>query len=129
VTTNGALTTLHSFAGAADGSNPLGSLVQASDGNFYGTAPAGGAYGKGVLFRVSVPLAPVILSIAATTNGVTLTWSAVATQSYQVQYKSSLAQTTWTNLGSSLTATSGALQVTDAAPSDAQRWYRILALP
>jgi hypothetical protein len=46
-----------------------------------------------------------------------------------VQYKSSLAQTNWTNLGSSLTAGSGALQATDLAASEPQRWYRILALP
>jgi uncharacterized repeat protein (TIGR03803 family) len=129
VTTNGAGTTLHSFAGAADGSSPLGSLVQGNDGNFYGTASAGGAYSNGVIFRVSVPLPPVIRSVAVTTNSVTLTWSAVATQSYQVQCESSLAETNWTNLGSSLTAASGTLEFTDAAPSDPQRWYRILALP
>jgi uncharacterized repeat protein (TIGR03803 family) len=129
VTTNGALATLHSFAGAIDGSNPLGSLVQGKDGNFYGTAAAGGAYSNGVIFRVSVPLPPVIQSLAATTGLVTLTWSAVATQSYQVQYKSSLAQTNWTDLGATLTAASGALQATDLAPSEPQRWYRILALP
>lgn len=129
MTTNGALTTLYSFAGATDGSNPLGNLVQGNDGNFYGTAAAGGAYGNGVIFRVSVPLPPVIRSITATADVVTLTWSAVATQSYQVQYKSSLAQTNWTNLGSSLTAESGTLQAADFAPSAPQRWYRILALP
>ncbi|MGA2660465.1 MAG: choice-of-anchor tandem repeat GloVer-containing protein [Verrucomicrobiota bacterium] len=129
VTTDGALTTLHSFAGAADGSNPLGSLVQGNDGNFYGTAATGGAYSNGVIFRVSVPLPPVIRSVAATTDGVALTWSTVATQSYQVQYTSSLAQTNWNNLGSPLTAASGTLAVTDIAPSDPQRWYRILALP
>ncbi len=129
VTTNGVLTTLHSFAGATDGSKPLGSLVQANDGNFYGTAASGGAYSNGVIFRVSVPLPPVIRSIVASTNGATLTWSAVATQGYQAQYKSSLAQTNWTNLGSSLTAAGGTLQLTDVAPSAPQRWYRILALP
>ena len=129
MTTNGALTTLYPFAGAADGGNPLGGLVQGSDGNFYGTASYGGAYSNGVVFRVSVPLPPVIRSIAATTNGLTLSWNAVATQRYQVQYQSSLAQTNWTNLGSSLTALSGTLQATDAAPSGRQRWYRVLALP
>jgi uncharacterized repeat protein (TIGR03803 family) len=129
MTTNGALTTLHSFAGAADGSYPLGSLVQANDGNFYGTASAGGAYSNGVIFRVSVPLPPVIRSVAATPDGVALTWSTVATQRYQVQYTSSLAQTNWTNLGNPLTAATGTLHVTDVAASDPQRWYRILALP
>jgi len=128
VTANGVLTTLHSFTGATDGSSPLGSLIQGTDGNFYGTASAGGAHGNGVIFRVSVPLPPVIRSIAAATDGVTLAWTAVATQSYQVQYKTSLAQTNWTSLGSPQTAATGTLQATDTQ-TDSQRWYRILVLP
>ena len=129
VTPSGALTTLYSFAGSIDGGNPLGGLVQASDGNFYGTAATGGAYSNGVIFRVSVPLPPVIRSVAATPEAVALTWSAVATQSYQVQYKNSLAETNWTNLGGSLDAVGGTLKTADLAPSVPQRWYRILALP
>ena len=129
VSTDGVLTTLHSFAGPADGSNPLGSLVQANDGNFYGTAAHGGAYSNGVIFRVSMPLPPVIRSVSATAQGVTLTWSAVATQSYQVQYQDSLAQTNWLDLGGPLTAAGGAMQATDPAPAAPQRWYRVLALP
>ncbi|MGO8679046.1 MAG: choice-of-anchor tandem repeat GloVer-containing protein [Limisphaerales bacterium] len=129
VTPSGALTTLYSFAGSIDGGNPLGGLVQASDGNFYGTAATGGAYSNGVIFRVSVPLPPVIRSVAATPEAVALTWSAVATQSYQVQYKNSLAETNWTNLGGSLDAVGGTLKTADLAPRVPQRWYRILALP
>ena len=38
-----------------DGSNPLGSLVQAaSDGYLYGTAAAGGAFGRGTIFRIKM---------------------------------------------------------------------------
>jgi uncharacterized repeat protein (TIGR03803 family) len=129
VTTNGTLSVLHSFAGDIDGSNPLGGLVQGSDGNFYGTATGGGAYTNGVIFRISVPLPPVIQSITAATGRVSLTWTAVATQSYQVQYKTGLAQTNWTNLGASSMATNGTMQATDLAPSDRQRWYRVVALP
>jgi len=34
-------------------SNPSGGLVQGPDGNFYGTAQYGGAYGYGSVFRVT----------------------------------------------------------------------------
>lgn len=38
----GDFTPLHSFTGAADGGVPFSSLIQAGDGDFYGTATAGG---------------------------------------------------------------------------------------
>jgi uncharacterized repeat protein (TIGR03803 family) len=47
------LTTLYSFTDFTDGELPAGGLTLATDGNFYGTAPAGGTNGKGVLFRIS----------------------------------------------------------------------------
>jgi uncharacterized repeat protein (TIGR03803 family) len=51
ITPGGALTTLHSFDGT-DGSNPVG-LVQATDGNLYGTTETGGAYGYGTVFKIT----------------------------------------------------------------------------
>jgi uncharacterized repeat protein (TIGR03803 family) len=44
--------TMASFNGT-NGSNTLAPLVQGTDGNLYGTTPAGGAYGYGTIFRVS----------------------------------------------------------------------------
>jgi uncharacterized repeat protein (TIGR03803 family) len=55
LTLSGALTTLHSFCsqpGCADGSRPYAPLVQATDGNFYGTTIAGGANDAGTVFRI-----------------------------------------------------------------------------
>lgn len=46
------LTTLHSFNGS-DGSQPYGPLIQASDGNLYGTTYAGGHSSIGTTFRIS----------------------------------------------------------------------------
>ena len=51
ITPLGVLTTLHSFNGA-DGSFPNG-MVQATDGNFYGTGQEGGANGAGTFFKMT----------------------------------------------------------------------------
>jgi uncharacterized repeat protein (TIGR03803 family) len=54
ITPTGVLTTLHNFCaqtGCPDGSEPY-NLIQATDGNFYGTALFGGSYGKGALFQI-----------------------------------------------------------------------------
>ena len=56
ITPAGELTTLYSFCAqtnCADGSNSYSSLLQGTDGNFYGTTSRGGANGGGTIFRVS----------------------------------------------------------------------------
>jgi len=57
ISPSGKLTTLHSFCSVgpdcADGGHPFASLVQATDGNFYGTTFDGGAQYRGVVFRIS----------------------------------------------------------------------------
>jgi uncharacterized repeat protein (TIGR03803 family) len=52
VTTNGVLTTLANFNGT-NGLNPQDGLIQASDGNFYGTAFYGGTNSDGTVFKVT----------------------------------------------------------------------------
>jgi len=44
---------LHSFSGPTDGANPRGSLIQAADGDFYGTASSGGSAGLGTVFKIT----------------------------------------------------------------------------
>src|ERR1035438_9848483 len=52
ITPGGTLTTLYSFTGVADGANPQAGLIQASDGNLYGTTEFGGAnLVMGTVFR------------------------------------------------------------------------------
>lgn len=53
ITPAGTLTTLYSFTGGGDGETPWGGLVQASDGNLYGTTQAGGTYGFGTVFQIA----------------------------------------------------------------------------
>ena len=46
------LTTLHSFGGS-DGSSPNAALIQATDGNLYGTTETGGASNAGTIFKIT----------------------------------------------------------------------------
>lgn len=52
ITPVGSLTTLHRFRGT-DGANPWAGLVQATDGNFYGTTSGGGAHDGGTIFKIT----------------------------------------------------------------------------
>lgn len=56
VTPGAQMTTLYTFCSltsCADGSQPLGALLLAGDGNFYGTTVRGGAYGDGTVFKMT----------------------------------------------------------------------------
>ena len=44
---------LHTFTGGADRAYPFGSVIQATDGNFYGTTLYGGAPGLGTVFKLT----------------------------------------------------------------------------
>jgi uncharacterized repeat protein (TIGR03803 family) len=52
------LTTLYTFCSppydnCPDGAYPIAGLIQATDGNFYGTTNQGGAYGYGTVFKIT----------------------------------------------------------------------------
>jgi uncharacterized repeat protein (TIGR03803 family) len=53
VDTNGLPVDLYSFTGAGDGAYPYAALIQGADGNFYGTALAGGTSGYGTVFSLA----------------------------------------------------------------------------
>lgn len=56
LTQTGTLTTLHSFctlANCADGSQPEGTLIQATNGRIYGTTNSGGTQGSGTVFEIT----------------------------------------------------------------------------
>jgi uncharacterized repeat protein (TIGR03803 family) len=126
VTPAGAITSLVLFT---NDEVPFGGLIQASDGNLYGMTRQGGAYGRGAIFRLSVPMPPAFRTMAQTGSTVALTWSAVAGQTYQVQYSTTLGQTNWINLGIPFTATDGTATASDAMGPDPQRLYRVVLLP
>jgi uncharacterized repeat protein (TIGR03803 family) len=54
MTPAGKLTTLHKFTGSgSDGAGPTSALIQASNGNFYGTTQAGGTNSGGTVFQIT----------------------------------------------------------------------------
>jgi uncharacterized repeat protein (TIGR03803 family) len=61
ITTGGTFTLLHSFATVTEGYEPTDGLIQASDGNFYGTTFGGGTFGEGNIFEMNSAGAPTTL--------------------------------------------------------------------
>src|SRR5438034_10894712 len=54
MTSGGSITFLHSFVDdGTDGTNPYGGLIQATDGNFYGTTFVGGFNGSGTVYKMT----------------------------------------------------------------------------
>lgn len=56
ITPSGALTTLYSFcalANCSDGSQPGATLIEGTDGNFYGTTNEGGGANQGTVFQIT----------------------------------------------------------------------------
>jgi uncharacterized repeat protein (TIGR03803 family) len=75
ITSAGTLTTLHSFAGGADGAFPTGALLQATDGNLYGTTAGDGIANWGTIYVLGVGLSPNVNSVPTSGNvgtGVTI---------------------------------------------------------
>jgi uncharacterized repeat protein (TIGR03803 family) len=71
ITPAGAETVVWSFGGGiTDGSFPEGSLMQGSDGNFYGMTTRGGANGEGTVFKITPAGAETVLwSFGSGTDG------------------------------------------------------------
>jgi uncharacterized repeat protein (TIGR03803 family) len=78
---------------------------------------------------VTVVTAPVFQSVTQTNLSVQLTWSALAGQRYQLQFKSSLAAGAWNNLGKPIPATNTVMTATDPIDSNGQRFYRVVLIP
>jgi uncharacterized repeat protein (TIGR03803 family) len=125
ITAMGALTTLYSFTGGNDGSNPQAALVQGSDGNFYGTTLNGGQSGSGTVFRLSVGLVvPPKLTIALSGANVVLKWPATAT-GFILQSAANLASPlVWTNNPTAPAVINGQNTVTNPI-SGTQLFFRL----
>jgi len=69
ITPGGVLTLLYSFSGGTDGAYPQGGLLQATDGNFYGTTTYGGANNQGTVFKMTPSGTRTTLHSFAITDG------------------------------------------------------------
>jgi uncharacterized repeat protein (TIGR03803 family) len=77
ITSTGLVTVLHSFGDGSvtdDGAYPEAELIQATDGNLYGTTSAGGAAGDGTVFEITTSGAITLLhsfgDTAVTNDGI-----------------------------------------------------------
>ena len=126
ITTSGILTTLYSFSGGSDGNGPFAGLVQASDGNFYGTTLFGGANNNGEVFSLNgVYTVPTLSSLSPASSDAggpafTLTVKGAAFQPFStVNWNGSPLATTYVSASelkaavpASLIATPGKVTVT-----------------
>jgi uncharacterized repeat protein (TIGR03803 family) len=79
ITPAGSFSTLYAFA-IADGQNPSAALVQASNGNFYGTTAAGGIDNSGTIYEFGDLTDPPsgLAGSAKSSGSVTLVWDTAA---------------------------------------------------
>jgi uncharacterized repeat protein (TIGR03803 family) len=71
ITPNGALTTIYSFcaqSGCTDGAQPKGALIQASDGNLYGTTSGLAFENTGTVFKITLSGALTTLTLFSKTG-------------------------------------------------------------
>jgi uncharacterized repeat protein (TIGR03803 family) len=80
ITPEGAFKVLHTFSGT-DGINPMGQLVQGTDGDLYGTTLDGGANGVGTIFKITTAGDFTLLYTFDGTHGAHPLWSGL-TQGY-----------------------------------------------
>ncbi|HXI82518.1 MAG TPA: choice-of-anchor tandem repeat GloVer-containing protein [Verrucomicrobiae bacterium] len=134
ISPSGTFTQPYQFSGP-DGRNPQAALVQGCDGNFYGTTYQGGTNGAGTVFKLSVPLSPPANQISAiqfVNTNVVITIPSVWPETYQLQYRDSLTDGSWSNIvGASITNSIGGLQtLTDCGGAfQPQRFYRFHITP
>ena len=114
ITTSGTLTVLYSFTDGRDGADPLANLIQAGNGNLYGTATGGGTNGDGTVFEFTLPpLSPPVLSILLNGHQSILSWPAYAAN-YVLQTTTNLASPNWVTISGTMSVTS--YTVTNSLP-------------
>jgi DNA-binding beta-propeller fold protein YncE len=69
-------------------------------------------------------------TLAISTNGIIINWSAIPGLTYRIQFKNNLTDPAWTDLSGDVQATNTvALKLDTPASTNVSRFYRIIALP
>ena len=128
LTTDGVLTTLANAFGIYAMAQGFPPLIQAADGNLYGTGMVG-SWGSisAIVYRLVEP--PFITAAAWSGSTVRLTWNSFSNGAYQLTYKSALNDPTWTTQASTITATGTSASGSDSPGGAGQRFYRVILLP
>lgn len=82
---------------------------------------------QAVIIRVLGP--PQIGAIHVDGSHIDIQWATIPGHRYQMQYKDTLNDKAWTDLGQPLTARGNTLSITDELGSTPQRFYRLVVLP
>jgi len=130
ISSSGGFTALYSFQGTSDGSTPVAPLFLGADGNLYGTASLGGESDSGTVFKVvlSTTPAPKFTSIVSG-PALTVSWSTMPGQMYQLQFATDLTQNAWFNLGAPTNGAAGSASFSDTNIGKLQRFYRVYSYP
>ncbi|HWH68357.1 MAG TPA: hypothetical protein VNT26_03190, partial [Candidatus Sulfotelmatobacter sp.] len=72
---------------------------------------------------------PSLSAIAVSGTSATLTWTAVAGQTYRLEYKEDITALTWTAVTPDVTASGPTATLTNSIGSSTQRFYRVFLLP
>jgi hypothetical protein len=70
-----------------------------------------------------------ILSIGSTNGISTVSWNSIAGQTYRLQFKTNLTDTSWQSATPDVTATAPTASATNGTAGVRQRFYRVLLLP
>jgi len=95
-----------------------------SPNHFTGVAAMGFSGATAPTFVLPAP--PAFQTVTQANRSLTLTWSTVPGQIYQIQYTTNLTQASWNDLGYPLVATNGVITVSDTIGNDEQRFYRVV---
>lgn len=116
-----AFTNLHVFSGLGDGAYPQGEMVL-SGNDLYGTTSGGGSWGRGIVFRISLPPPPP-LTITLGGPNVILTWTNTPS-GFTLQSTTNLSPAAWSTVSPAPAIVNGQNTVTNPI-SGTQQLYRL----